>query len=47
MLGGKANQSCKISGRVATGHFSRQELGDVELGLKVAEQLKLSTDLGC
>ena len=32
---------------MVTGHFYRWEVGDVELGLKVAEQLKLSTDLGC
>jgi hypothetical protein len=38
--GRKANQSCEISGRAATGHFSRWEVS-VELGLKVTEELKL------
>jgi hypothetical protein len=38
---------CEISGRAPTGHFYGQEFGHVELGLKVAKQLKLGADLGC
>lgn len=47
-LGGrKVKQSCEILGRAAAGHFYRQEeVGNVELELKVTEQLKLKTDLG-
>jgi hypothetical protein len=48
MQGGrKAKQPCEISSESATGLFYRQEVGTVDLGLKVAEQMKLSTDLGC
>ena len=36
----KAKQPCEILGRVATGHFYMQTVGDVELGLSVTEQLK-------
>jgi hypothetical protein len=42
----KANHPCEISGRVATDCFYKQDIGDVELGLKVTEQLKVSADLG-
>lgn len=40
--GGKVKQPCEILGRATTGHFYHgREVGGVELGLKVAEQLKL------
>jgi hypothetical protein len=45
--GKTANQPCEISGGAATGHFHRRETGNDDLELKVAEQLKLSADLGC
>lgn len=49
--GGKAYRSWGISGRAATGYFYRQRwwwvVGDFELELKVAEQMKRSADFGC
>lgn len=39
--GTKGDQLCETFGC-----FSRQEVGDVELGLNVTEQLKFGTDLG-
>lgn len=42
-----ANPPCEISGGAATGHFHRRQAGSDDLELKVAEQLKLSADLGC
>ena len=46
LLRNKGDQLCEISDRVATGSY-RQVVGDVQLRLKVTEQLKLRTDLGC
>lgn len=43
----KGDQPHEILVGVATGCIYRQEVGDDELGLKVAEQLKVSADLGC
>lgn len=43
----KGDQLCEISDGLAKGCSHRWVVGGVELGLKVTEQLKLRTDLGC
>lgn len=47
MGGRKVTQPCDVLGRADMGCFCRQEVGNVELGLKVTKKLKLRTDLAC